>query len=322
MKAIVRQRYGSPDILELKEVDKPAPKNNQVLVKVQAASVNPFDWHLLRGKPFPIRMMGFGFLKPNNQMLGADIAGRVEAIGKDITHFKVGDEVFGSGMGGFAEYVCIREDKLALKPAVATFETAAAVPVAGLTALQGLRDHGRIRPGYHVLINGASGGVGTFAVQIAKALGAQVTGACSTRNLEMVWSIGADNVIDYTKEEFWRSEKEYDLILDNAAYRTINKSLGALKPTGVYVLVGGPASTASLLLSLILNPLISKLKGRKLVSFIAKLNSADLVFLKELLETGKVVPVIDRKYSLSETPQAIRYIEEGHARGKVVITIG
>jgi NADPH:quinone reductase-like Zn-dependent oxidoreductase len=322
MKAIVRTKYGSPDILELKEVDKPVPKDNQVLVKVHAASVNPLDWHILRGKPFPIRMMGFGFLKPKQQILGADIAGQVEAFGRNVTQFRLGDEVFGCGMGGFAEYACIHEEKLALKPAATTFEQAAAVPVAGLTALQGLRDHGRLQAGHQVLINGASGGVGTFAVQIAKALGAHVTGVCSTRNLDMVRSIGADNMIDYTKENFWQSGQKYDLILDNAAYQSISKSLGALKPTGVYVLVGGPTSTASLLLSLILNPLISRLKGRKLVSFIAKLNQADLAIIGELLQACKVVPVIDRKYSLSETPQAIQYVEEGHARGKVVITMG
>jgi len=321
MKAIVRQRYGSPDILELKEVDKPTPKDNQVLVKVHAASVNPLDWHILRGQPFPIRMMGFGLLKPKNQILGADIAGRVEVVGKDVTLFKVGDEVFGMGMGSFAEYACIREDKLALKPAAITFEQAAAVPVAGLTALQGLRDHGRIQPGYQVLINGASGGVGTFAVQIAKAMRAQVTGVCSTKNIEMVRSIGADQVIDYTQEEFWRSGKKYDLILDNAAYQSISKSLGALKPHGIYIIVGGPTTIASLLLSLFFNPLISKLKRRKLVSFIAKLNQADLAVIGELLQAGKIIPVIDRKYPLSETPQAIRYIEEGHARGKVIINI-
>ena len=321
MKAIVYQKYGSPDVLELREVENPVPKDGEVLVKIHAVSVNPLDWHILRGKPFLVRLMGFGLLKPKRQILGADIAGRVEAVGKNATQFRVGDEVFGSSMGGFAEYACFREDKLVLKPAALTFEQAAAVPVAGLTALQGLRDHGRLQAGQQVLINGASGGVGTFAVQIAKAFGAEVTGVCSTRNLEMVRSIGADRVIDYTKEEFWRSGQKNDLILDNAAYQSISKSLGALKPTGVYVIVGGPTSTASLLLSLILNPLISLVKGRKLVSFIAKLNQTDLAVIGGLLQAGKVVPVIDRKYSLSEVPQAIRYVEDGHARGKVVITV-
>ena len=321
MKAIVRTKYGSPDVLELREIDKPNPSDNQVLVKVHAASVNPLDWHILRGKPFLVRLMGFGFLKPKHQILGADIAGRVEAVGRNVTRFKMGDDVFGSGMGGFAEYACLREDKLVLKPAAMTFAQAAAVPVAGLTALQGLRDKGRIQPGQQVLVNGASGGVGTFAVQIAKALGAHVTGVCSGRNLEMVRSIGAESVIDYTKKDFWRSGGKYDLIVDNAAYHSIRKPLRALTPTGTYVLIGGSTSTASLLQTLILKPLFSRKAGRRVVSFMANVNKTDLAFLKEFLEAGKIVPVIDRKYSLSETPQAIRYVEEGHARGKVVITV-
>ena len=321
MKAIVRTEYGSPDILELKDIARPVPMDNQVLLRVHAASVNPLDWHILRGIPFLVRLMGFGLLRPKHQILGADISGLVEAVGANVTQFKVGDEVYGSGMGGFAEYTCVREDKLVLKPAAMTFEQAAAVPVAGLTALQGLRDHGQIQPGQKVLINGASGGVGTFAVQIAKALGAHVTGVCSGPNLEMVRSLGADNMIDYTKEGFWRSEKEYDLIIDNAAFYSIRKTLRALKPTGVYVLIGGSSSTVSLLKSLILNPLISRIMGRKLVSFMASMNQPDMAVLRELLEAGKVVPVIDRKYSLSEVPQAIRYVEEGHTRGKVVITV-
>ena len=321
MKAIVRTKYGSPDVLELRETDKPAPTDNQVLVRVQAASVNPLDWHILRGEPFLVRLMGFGLLKPKHHILGADMAGRVEAVGKDVTQFQAGDEVFGSGMGGFAEYACIREDNLVPKPAAMTFEQVAAVPVAGITALEALRDHGRLQTGQQVLINGASGGVGTFAVQIAKALGAHVTGVCSERNVEMVRSIGADHVIDYTKECFWQSGKEYDLIVDNAAFHSIRKPLRALKPTGIYVLVGGSSSTASILLSLILNPLISRIEGRKLVSFIAGMKQSNLAFLNELMEAGKIVPVIDRKYSLNETPQAIRYVEEGHTRGKVVITV-
>jgi len=322
LKAILRTKYGSPDVLELREIDKPNPKDNQVLIKVHSASVNPLDWHILRGKPFLVRLMVFGLLKPKHQILGADIAGRVEAVGRNVTQFRVGEDVFGSAMvGGFAEYACFRENGLVLKPAAMTFEQAAAAPVAGLTALQGLRDKGRIQPGQHVLINGASGGVGTFAVQIAKALGAQVTGVCSGRNLEMVRSIGADHVIDYTKEDFWRSEKRFDLILDNAAFHSIRKPLRALKPTGVYVLVGGSSSTASIMQSLILNPLYSRKAGKRVVLLMANVNQTDLAFLKELLEAGKVVPVIDRRYSLSEVPQALRYLEEGHARGKVVITV-
>ncbi|HEQ98290.1 MAG TPA: NAD(P)-dependent alcohol dehydrogenase [candidate division Zixibacteria bacterium] len=321
MKAVMRTKYGSPDVLELREIDRPDPKDNQVLVKVHAVSVNPLDWHVLRGEPFLVRLMGFGLLKPKHQILGADIAGRVEAIGKNVTQFKVDDEVFGSGMGGFAEYACVSQNRLVLKPTAMTFEQAAAVPVAGLTALQALRDHGRLQSGQHVLINGASGGVGTFAVQIAKALGAQVIGVCSGRNVEMVRSIGADHVIDYTKEEFWRSEKKFDLIVDNAAFQSIGKPLRVLKATGIYVGVGGSSSTLSFLQSLIVNPLIARMKGRKVVSFMANVKQADLVSIKELLEAGKVVPVIDRKYALSETPEAIRYVEKGHARGKVIITI-
>jgi len=321
LKAIIRTKYGSPDVLELRETDKPTPADNQVLVRVHAASVNPLDWHILRGEPFLVRLMGFGLLKPKHQILGADIAGRVEAVGKNVTQFKAGDEVFGSGMGGFAEYTCISKNTTTHKPANLTFEQAAAVPVAGLTALQALRNHGHIQDGQQVLINGASGGVGTFAVQIAKALGAHVTGVCSGKNVEMVRSNGANHVIDYTKKDFWASGKQYDLIIDNAAFYSIGKPLQALKSTGTYVGVGGSSSTVSALKSLIFNPIIARIKGRKVVSFIANVNQADLIFVKELMESGKVVPVIDRKYSLSETPKAIRYVEEGHTRGKVVITI-
>jgi NADPH:quinone reductase-like Zn-dependent oxidoreductase len=323
MKAIVRTRYGPPDVLELKEVDKPTPEANQALVKIHAAAVNPLDWHILRGKPFLVRLMGFGLLKPNPkyQILGADIAGRVEAVGKDVTQFKVGDDVFGSGMGGFAEYACFREDKLVLKQAAMTFEQAAAVPVAALTALQGLRDHGRIQSGQHVLINGASGGVGTFAVQIAKALGAQVTGVCSGRNIEMVRSIGADLVIDYTKKDYWRSGKKYDLILDNNAGRSLLKPLSALNSTGTYVFVGGSAFILPMLQQLILKPFYSRKNGKRNLGMMANMNQADLTFIKELFEAGKVVPVIDRRYSLSEVPEALRYLEAGHARGKVIISM-
>jgi NADPH:quinone reductase-like Zn-dependent oxidoreductase len=321
MKAIFRTAYGSADILELREVNRPSPKDNQLLLKVCAASVNPLDWHILRGEPFMVRLMGFGLLKPKHRILGADMAGRVEVIGNNVTQFKVGDEVFGSSLGGFAEYACLGENTAAHKPTNLTFEQAATVPVAGLTALQALRKHGQIQDGQHVLINGASGGVGTFAVQIAKALGAHVTGVCSGKNVEMVRSIGADLVIDYTKEDFWASGKEYDLIVDNAAFYSIGKPLRALKATGTYVGVGGSSSTVGALQSLIANPIIAKMRGRKVVSFIADVNQADLVFMKELMEAGKVVPVIDREYSLPEIPQAIRHVEEGHTRGKVVVSI-
>jgi NADPH:quinone reductase-like Zn-dependent oxidoreductase len=251
----MRTKFGSPDILELLETNMPDPTDNQALVKIHAASVNPLDWHILRGEPFLVRLMGFGLLKPKHQILGADMAGRIEAVGKSVIQFKVGDEVFGSSMGGFAEYACIHKSKLVLKPAALTFEQAAAVPVAGITALQALRDHGRLQSGQQVLIHGASGGVGTFAVQIAKALGGHVTGVCSGQNVEMVRSIGADHVIDYTKEDFWRSGKEYDLIVDNAAFHSIRKPLRALKPRGIYVGVGGSTSTASILQSLFVNQL-------------------------------------------------------------------
>ena len=321
MKAVFQDSYGSTDLLELKEVDTPVPKDNELLLKVFASSVNPLDWHIMRGEPFLVRLMGFGLLKPKHHILGADMAGRIEAVGKDVNQFKVGDEVFGSSMGGFAEYACVRHDRLVLKPTTMTFEEAAAVPVAGITALQALRDHGRIQKGHHVLINGASGGVGTFAVQIAKALGAHVTGVCSGKNVDMVRSIGADHVIDYTKEDYWLSGKQYDLIVDNAAFYSIRKPLRVLKAAGIYVGVGGSSSTGSVLQSLLFNPIAAKLKGKKVVTFVSNINQADLVFLKGLLEAGKIVPVIDRKYSLAETPQAIRYVEEGHTRGKVVINI-
>lgn len=321
MKAIFRAVYGSPDILELKEVDRPVPNENGLLPKVHAAAVNPMDWHILRGEPFLIRFMGFGLLKPRHHILGTDMAGQIEAVGKNVNRFKVGDEVFGSGIGGFAEYACIREDQAALKPVNLTYEQAAAVPVAGLTALQALRDHGRLQEGQHILINGASGGVGTFAVQIAKTLGAQVTGVCSGRNAEMVRSIGADNIIDYTKEDFCLNVKRYDLILDNVGSQPIGRTLQVLKANGIYVRVGGSSSTAGVLYSMISNPLIAKMKGRKAVSFIANVNKVDLAYIKELLEGGKIIPVIDKEYSLDEAPESIRYVEGGHARGKVIITI-
>jgi len=321
MKAVYRTKYGSADALELRDIDKPVPGENQLLIKVCAASVNPLDWHVMRGEPFLIRLMGFGLLKPKHQVIGADLAGRVEAVGKNVTQFKVGDDVFGSSMGAFAEYACIREDRVARKQATVTYEQAAAVPVAGLTALQALRDQGRIREGQHVLINGASGGVGTFAVQIARAMGAEVTGVCSGRNAEMVQSIGADHVIDYTRVDYWTGKEKYDLIVDNAAFYSIGKPLRVLKSTGVYVGVGGSSSTASVLQALVFNPIIAKMKGKKVKTFIANENQTDLVFMNELLESGKVTPVIDRTYSLAETPQAISYVEEGHTRGKVVITI-
>ena len=316
MKAIVYEKYGPPDVLQLKEVAKPTPKDNEVLVKVQAASVNYSDWVYVRGKPFVARLMGSGLLKPKNMMLGADVAGRVEAVGRNIKQFQPGDEVFGDlsvcGWGGFAEYVAVPENALALKPANLTFEEAAAVPQAALVALQGLRDEGQIQPGQKVLINGASGGIGTFAVQIAKFFGAEVTGVCSTRNLDMVRSIGADQVIDYTQEDFTQNGQRYDLILDIKAYRSISDYERALSPKGIYVLAGG--SVARILQA-------SMTGNEKMVNFQVRPNQKDLVFMTELLEAGKVVPVIDRRYPLSEVAEAVRYYGEGHARGKVVITV-
>ncbi|MEE9224982.1 MAG: NAD(P)-dependent alcohol dehydrogenase [Bacteroidota bacterium] len=323
MKAIVYQKYGSPDVLELKEVEKPTPKDNEVLTKVHAASANAADWHLVRGDPFLLRLMGFGLLKPKNKILGADIAGRVEAVGRNVKQFQPGDEVFGDttecGWGGFAEYVCASENALVLKPASMTFEEVAAVPLAAVTALQGLRDKGQIQLGQKVLINGASGGVGTFAVQIAKSFGAEVTGVCSTRKLDMVRSIGADQVIDYTQEDFTKNGQRYDLILDIAAYRSFLDYKRALSPNGIYVMAGG--STARFFQVMFLGPWISMTGSKKMGNLMAKPNKKDLAFMKELLEAGKVVPVIDRRYTLSETAEAIRYLEKGHAKGKVVITL-
>ncbi|MGB5891082.1 MAG: NAD(P)-dependent alcohol dehydrogenase [Thermoanaerobaculia bacterium] len=289
------------------------------MVKVHAASANPADWHTLRADPFFIRLMGDGLLKPKHKILGIDIAGRVEAVGRNVKQFRRGDEVFGaSKFGGFAEYVCVTEDRLLLKPASMTFEEAAAVPVAAVTALQGLRDKGQIQPGQKTLINGASGGVGTFAVQIAKAFKAEVTGVCSTRNLDMVRSIGADHVIDYTREDFTQNGRRYDLIIDAAAYRSVSDCRRALSPKGIYVLIGG--SLVQLFQVLFLGPWIS-MTGKKMGFMMANMNNKDLVFVKELLEAGKVVPVIDRRYPLSEVAEALRYLEEGHARGKVIITV-
>lgn len=322
MKAIVNTKYGTPDVLEFKEVEKPAPKNDEVLIRVHAASLNYYDWHMLKADPFFIRMIS-GFFKPKNSILGADIAGRVEAVGRNVKQFQPGDEVFGdlsgSGCGGFAEYVCAAENGLVLKPASVSFEEAAAVPMAALTALQALRDVGQIQSGQNVLINGASGGVGTFAVQIAKAFGAKVTAVCSTRNLEMARSIGADQVIDYTQEDFTKNGQQYDLILAANGNRSIYDYKRALSPRGIYVATGG--SMTQIFQSIVLGPRISKSGGQKLGSMTAKTSPKDLLFLNELLEGGKVKPVIDRRYPLSETAEALRYLGEGHAKGKIIITI-
>ncbi len=319
MRAIVYTEYGPPDVLQLKEVEKPVPKDNQALVKVHAASANALDWRPFTMTPILIRLVKGGLLKPKNTSLGVDLAGRVEAVGRNVTQFKPGDEVFGVAPGAFAEYACAAENKLALKPANLSFEAAAAVPIAAFTALQGLRDKGHIQPGQKVLINGAGGGVGTFAVQIAKAFGAEVTAVCSTRNLDMVRSIGADHVVDYTREDVTKNGQRYDLILAANGYHPILDYRRALSPKGIYVVAGG--SMAQIFQGLLLGPLLSRLGSKKMGNFLAHSNQTDLVFIKELLEAGKVVPVIDRCYPLSEVAEAIRYLAEGHAQGKVVITV-
>ncbi|HEY4666247.1 MAG TPA: NAD(P)-dependent alcohol dehydrogenase [Anaerolineales bacterium] len=299
---------------------KPTPKENQVLVKVHATSINAAEYRTMRANPFPIRLMVGGLLRPKDPRFGSDVAGRVEAVGENVKQFRPGDEVFGCAAGSFAEYALAREAYLALKPANRSFEEAAAVPVAALTALQGLRDAGGIRPGQEVLIQGASGGVGTFAIQLAKSFGAEVTAVCSTRNQDMARSIGADHVIDYTKEDFTRRPQRYDLILAANGYHSLSAYKRALKPQGVYVCAGG--TIPQFLQAMLLGSLMSRNGGKKMGSMgIAKVIQADLVTLGELLEAGKIVPVIDGRYPLSEVPEAIRYVEEVHAQGKVVVTV-
>jgi NADPH:quinone reductase-like Zn-dependent oxidoreductase len=319
MKAIVYTKYGSSDVLQLKEVEKPAPKDDEVLIKIHAASVNAYDWHFLTADIFLIRLMGGGLLKPKSTRLGADVAGRVEAVGRNVKQFQPGDEVFGMVQGGFAEYACAPEKALALKPVNLSFEEAAAVPMAAVTALQGLRDEGQIRAGQKVLIYGASGGVGTFAVQIAKSFGAEVTAVCSARNLEQSRSIGADHVVDYTKEDFTKNGQQYDLILAANGYRSLSAYKRALTPKGIYIMAGG--SMAQIFQSMLMGSMMSETGGRKMGGVSAKRSQKDLIILKELLEAGKVVSVIDRRYPLSETAEALRYLGEGHARGKVVIVV-
>jgi NADPH:quinone reductase-like Zn-dependent oxidoreductase len=325
LKAIVYTKYGPPDVLQLKDVERPTPLDDEVLVEVHAASVNAYDWHFLTADVFLIRLMGGGLFKPKKTTLGADIAGRVIAVGKNVKKFQPDDEVFGTatgGSGGFAEYVCASEKSLGLKPVHVSFEEAAAVPIAALTALQGLRDKGQVEPGEKVLIHGASGGVGTFAVQIAKSFGAEVTAVCSSRHMERARSIGADHVIDYTREDFTENGELYDLILVANGNRSILDYKRSLKPKGICVLAGGGSgSIAQLLTRTILGWWISKTGSKKVGSFLATINQKDLGFMKELLESGKVKPAIDRRYPLSETAEALRYLGEGHAKGKIVITV-
>ena len=319
MKATVYNRYGPPDVLQIRDVEKPVPKDNEVLIEIRAASVNPLDWRLMRGKPLFARLMTGGLRKPKITRPGVDVAGHVEAVGRNVTEFKPGDEVFGVCRGAFAEYACVIEDKLAPKPTSLSFEDAAAVPVAAITALRGLRDKGRIQRGHKVLVDGASGGVGTFAVQIAKSFGAEVTAVCSTRNVDTARSIGADHVIDYTREDFTQSGQRYDLILAANAYHSIFDYRRALSQGGIYVMAGGGG--VQILQTMLLGPLLSLIGSKKMRFFIANMNKKDLIFLKDLLEAGKVVPVIDRRYPLSDVAEALRYLEEGHAQGKVVITV-
>jgi len=320
MKAVVYTEYGPPDVLKIEEVEKPTPQDKQVLVKVHAASINAADYRRMRAKPFLLRPMIGGLLKPKNTRLGSDVAGWVEAVGENVKQFRPGDEVFGCANGAFAEYVLAREAYLALKPTNRSFEEAAAVPVAALTALQGLRDTGGIRPGQKVLIQGASGGVGTFAVQLAKSFGAEVTAVCSTRNLDMARSIGADHVIDYTQEDFTRNQQRYDLIFAVNGYHSLLAYKRALNPQGIYVCAGG--TMPQFFQAMLLGSLMSRNGGKKMGSMgIAKVNQEDLVFLGELLKAGKIAPVIDRSYPLSEIAEAFRYVEDTHAQGKVVITV-
>lgn len=320
MKAILFPKYGSPDVLQLTEVEKPMPNENQVLVKVHAASANPLDWHRMRAAPVIVRL-GDGFFKPKNPKLGADVAGIVEAVGENVTALKPGDAVFGSiGAGGFAEYVCARDKYFVLKPDNVSFEEAAAVGVVGYTAIQGLRDTGHIQSGETVLVNGASGGVGMFAVQYAKYCGAEVTGVCSTRNLELVQSIGADHVVDYTREDFTRSGQQYDLIYCAVGNRSVADYKRALKPGGRCVIAG--FTTLPRLFSHIVIGAWASRSGKKIgLMGTAQANQKDLLVIQELLESGSVKPVIDKRYPLNETADAIRYLETGHARGKVIVTV-
>lgn len=317
MKAIVRTKYGPPVALQFMEVEKPTAKDHEALIKVRAASLNPLDLFTMRGAPL-LRLIP-GVRTPKDQRIGVDVAGQVEAVGRNVTQFRAGDEVFGVARGAFAEYACATEDKLALKPANISFEEAAAVPVAGVTVLQGLRDKGQIRRGQKVVVDGASGGVGTFAVQIAKAFEAEVTAVCSTRNVDAARSIGADHVIDYTREDFTQSGQRYDLILGSNAHHSIFDYRRALNPSGIYVVAGG--GLARIFQAILLAPLLSRMGRKKTRFFIAKINHKDLLVLKGLLETGKVVPVIDRRYPLSSAAEDLRYLEQRHARGKIVLTV-
>jgi len=322
MKAIVYRRYGSPDVLELEDIETLPPGDDEILIKVLAASVNPLDWHFMRGTPYLMRIM-IGLRKPKSPRLGVDVAGQVQAVGRNVSEFRPGDAVFGACRGAFAEYASASVSEVVTKPDSMTFEQAASVNVAALTALQALRDAGRIQAGHKVLINGAAGGVGTFAVQIAKSFGADVTGVCSARNVDMVRSMGADRVIDYNQEDFTKGETRYDLVLDCIGNHSLSECRRILSPTGICVMVGGPSSRwgFDILAFLIQLFVLSRFSRRKLVTLLAKGSKKDLTIVRELIEAGKITPIIDRRYRLSEVPEAIRYLEKGHARGKVIITV-
>jgi len=321
MKAIVHERYGRPDVLELRDVDKPVVEDDHVLVRVHASSVNPVEWYGVTGLYFA--RMGNGLRKPKDPTVGGDLAGRIEAVGRDVRELQPGEEVFGTSGGSWAEYAAARPDRLAPKPANLSFEESAAVPVAALTALQALRDHGQVQPGQKVLINGASGGVGTFAVQIAKSFGADVTAVCSARNVEQARSLGADRVVDYTEEDFTKRGERHDLMLDIAGSRSFLACRRVLTPEATVVLIGGRMTYRGLgpLPHVAGSILKSRFRSQTVKFFVAKINTEDLIVLSELLEAGKVTPIIDRKYQLSEAPEALSYLGEGHARGKVVITV-
>lgn len=320
MKAIVREKYGSPDVLQLKEVAKPTPKEDEVLIKIHATGMNAADWRILRAQPFLIRLM-MGFFTPKIKTLGADVAGQVAAIGSNVTTFKVGDEVYAElpSFGGFAEYVCAPANLIAPKPKTLSFAETAAIPMAALTALQGLRDVGEIKAGQQVMIHGASGGVGSFAVQIAKALGAEVTAVCSTSKAQLARSLGADHIIDYKKEDFTQNGKLYDLIFVANGDRSVSDYMGTLTANGRYVLAGG--SMKQLFQTLILGPIKSRAGGKTVKDFTARASQADLHFLNEMIEAGKITPIIETCYPLEETADAMRYLEKGHAKGKIIITM-
>ncbi len=325
MKAFINCDYGLAN-LKLENVEKPVPNDDQVLVRVRAASVNPYDWHFIEGTPKIIRLMGVGLRKPKDTRVGVDFAGTVEAVGKNVTQFKPGDEVFGGKGGAFAEYVCPRAHRaVALKPANVTFEQAASVNIAGVTALQAVRDKGKVEAGQKVLINGASGGVGTFAVQIAKSFGADVTGVCSARNADLVRSLGADHVIDYAKDDFTKGEQRYDVILDNVANHSLSECRRVLTPKGKYIMIGGGGASEQGLIGVMARPLkamvLSPFISQQMGMMMADTNQKDLTVLADMMEAGTLKPVIDRTYKLDQAPEAIRYLEEGHARGKVVITV-